>query len=58
MLDIFVMAMLATFVRTRMAGMTVEPGAAAFAAVVIFTMLASASFDPRLIWEPGENRRD
>jgi paraquat-inducible protein A len=32
---------------------TVEPGigAMAFAAVVVLTMLAAISFDPRLIWD-------
>ena len=28
------------------------PGLLAFASVVALTILASASFDPRLIWEP------
>jgi paraquat-inducible protein A len=28
------------------------PGAIFFAAVVVLTMLASASFDPRLTWDP------
>ncbi len=33
--------------------MTIRPGAAAlaFAGVVIVTMLAAESFDPRLIWD-------
>jgi paraquat-inducible protein A len=63
MLDIFVMALLAALARTSTARVVIEPGAAVFAAVVVFTMLASASFDPRLIWEPekreeGEDRRE
>jgi paraquat-inducible protein A len=56
MLDIFVMAVLAAMLRTRMAGVQIEPGALAFAAVVVLTMLASASFDPRLIWDRKEDR--
>jgi paraquat-inducible protein A len=27
------------------------PGLVAFAAVVVLTMLATASFDPRMIWQ-------
>ena len=30
-----------------------EPGAAAFCGVVVLTMLASESFDPRLLWDAG-----
>jgi paraquat-inducible protein A len=54
MLDIFVMALLLALVRSPLAAVHVEPGAVAFAAVVILTMLASHSFDPRLIWDRGE----
>jgi paraquat-inducible protein A len=32
------------------------PGAAFFAAVVVITMIAAMSFDPRLIWDVKENR--
>jgi len=37
--------------------MSIYPGAAAlaFAGVVILTMLAAMSFDPRLIWDVTEN---
>lgn len=31
---------------------TAGPGALAFGAVVILTMIASMQFDPRLIWDP------
>jgi paraquat-inducible protein A len=31
---------------------TAGPGALAFGAVVVLTMLASMRFDPRLIWDP------
>ena len=30
------------------------PGAVAFGAVVVLTMFASRSFDPRLIWDPAD----
>lgn len=30
------------------------PGAIAFGAVVVLTMFAAESFDPRLIWDPLE----
>jgi paraquat-inducible protein A len=32
------------------------PGAVYFAAVVILTMMASMSFDPRLTWDAGDAR--
>ncbi|TWG86261.1 paraquat-inducible protein A [Cupriavidus gilardii J11] len=52
MLDIFVVALLASLVRAG-ALATVDPGggAAAFGMVVVCTMLASLSFDPRLLWD-------
>ncbi|HET6146518.1 MAG TPA: paraquat-inducible protein A [Polyangia bacterium] len=50
MLDIFVMALLAALVRSQVAGVEIHPGALAFAAMVVLTMLSSISFDPRLIW--------
>jgi paraquat-inducible protein A len=53
MLDIFVMAVLAVLVRSPMASVEIDAGAVAFAAVVVLTMTASASFDPRLIWDRG-----
>ena len=56
MLDIFVMALLAALVRSQLAGVQIDGGAVAFAAVVVLTMLASASFDPRLIWIQGARR--
>jgi paraquat-inducible protein A len=52
MLDVFVVALLAAVVQLgRFA--SVEPGPALipFAGVVLMTMLASASFDPRAIWD-------
>ena len=52
MLDIYVVAILATLVQIQLlATVTPGPGAAAFGAVVVLTMLATMSFDPRLIWD-------
>ncbi len=52
MLDIFVVALLASLVRAGVLA-TIIPGAGAlaFASVVVLTMLASLSFDPRLLWD-------
>lgn len=52
MIDIFVVAIMVALVRFGTA-MTVwpRPGALAFAAVVILTMFAAMSFDPRLLWD-------
>ena len=52
MLDIYVVALLATVVKFQsLANISAAPGAVAFGAVVILTMLAAQSFDPRLIWD-------
>ena len=53
MLDIFVVTLTVALVRfDSLAVITAGPGALAFGAVVVLTMLASMSFDPRLIWDP------
>ncbi len=56
MLDVFVVVILVGMVRFgAFASVRPEPGLLAFGGVVIATMLAAASFDPRLIWpEPDE----
>lgn len=52
MLDVFVVALLAALVHFQaFANVDAGPGAIAFGAVVVLTMLASMSFDPRLIWD-------
>jgi len=57
MLDIYVVALLATVVKFQsLANITAAPGAVAFGAVVILTMLAAQSFDPRLIWDAADPR--
>ncbi|MEM7079719.1 MAG: paraquat-inducible protein A [Pseudomonadota bacterium] len=52
MVDVFVVALLAGLVQLDNL-MRIEPGNATlpFTAVVIFTMLAAQTFDPRLIWD-------
>ena len=59
MLDVFVVALLVTLVQFG-AFADVEPrsGIVVFALVVVFTMLASMSFDPRLIWDARDPRLD
>ena len=53
MLDIFVVALLVTVVQlTALASVRAGPAALAFGAVVVLTMMAAMSFDPRLIWDP------
>ncbi|MDB5800884.1 MAG: Integral rane protein PqiA family [Rhodocyclales bacterium] len=57
MLDVYVVALLATLVRFD-AFMSVHAGhgALAFGAVVVLTMLAAQSFDPRLMWDALQRR--
>jgi len=53
MLDIFVITLTVALVRFQsLAVITAGPGAMAFCAVVVLTMIASMQFDPRLIWDP------
>ena len=56
MIDIFMISILVALVKLE-AIATIEPGAGAtsFAAVVILTMFAAMSFDPRLIWDAMED---
>lgn len=60
MIDLFVVGILVALVQLG-SYMTIVPemGAAAFGAVVILTMLAANSFDPRLLWDrlDGSNSR-
>lgn len=57
MLDIFVITLTVALVRfNSMAVMTPGPGALAFCAVVVLTILAALEFDPRLIWDHEEER--
>lgn len=53
MLDIYVVTILAALVQiSSLATVRAGPGAIAFGAVVVLTMLAAIQFDPRLIWDP------
>jgi len=54
MIDVFVVAILVALIQLGNI-MTIRPGVAAvaFAGMVITTMLASQSFDPRLLWAQG-----
>ena len=52
MLDIYVVALLVALVRLgALATMDAGPGALAFGAVVVLSMLAAHAFDPRLLWD-------
>lgn len=55
MLDVFVVSLLTGLVQIKgFATIYAGEGITAFAAVVVFTMLASISFDPRLMWDTAE----
>ncbi len=55
MLDVFVMAILVSLVKLQALAQVIPgKGLLAFALVVVFTLFASASFDPQLIWEKEE----
>jgi len=56
MLDVYVLALLVALVQLN-AVATIEPGAgaAAFAAVVVLTVLSARAFDPRLIWDRADS---
>lgn len=57
MVDVFVVAILVGVVQLGSV-ISIHPGAAAvsFAAVVVLTMVAATSFDPRLIWDAAERQ--
>lgn len=55
MVDIYVVTVLVALVKLgALANVDAGPGALYFAAVVVLTMLAAESFDPRLIWDAME----
>ncbi len=59
MLDIYVVALLVALVQLKLfATVKAGPAAAAFGAVVVMTLLAANSFDPRLIWDFEEAKHD
>ncbi len=52
MVDVFVVAILVALIRAgALMSITPGPAALAFGAVVVLTMLAAMTFDPRLIWD-------
>lgn len=56
MIDIYVAAILTALVQFGgLMSIQAGPGAIAFGAVVVLTMFAAESFDPRLIWDPVES---
>ncbi|MDI1299821.1 paraquat-inducible protein A [Methylotenera sp.] len=56
MLDVFVVSLLVGLVQIQgFAQITAGVGIVAFGAVVVLTMLASLSFDPRLIWDTSNS---
>jgi paraquat-inducible protein A len=58
MVDIYVVTLLTALVKMgSMATVEVKTGMVAFAAVVVLTMLATSSFDPRLIWDVMETKK-
>jgi paraquat-inducible protein A len=59
MIDIFMESILVALVQFgKLASVYPGPGAIAFAAVVILTMLAARSFDPRLMWDNARSRAE
>jgi len=59
LLDIYAVTLLVAVVRMgRVAAIAPGPGALAFAAVVVLTLLAAASFDPRSAWDCLDPHRD
>ena len=57
MVDVFVVTILVALVHLgNLATVEAKPGAVFFGSVVVLTMLAAESFDPRLIWDHSEAR--
>lgn len=56
MLDVYVVTLLSVLVQLKgLANIYPMPGAMAFGAVVVLTMMATLSFDSRLIWDAAAN---
>jgi len=54
MLDVFVVTLLVALVHFQLTRVDPGPGVVYFGLVVVLTMLASMSFDPRLIWDRAQ----
>jgi paraquat-inducible protein A len=58
LLDIYVLTLLVALVQLHgLATVEPRPGALAFAAVVVLTLLSARSFDPRLLWDASPDDR-
>jgi len=56
MVDIFVVSLMVALVKVQgIAEIHAGPGAIAFGAVVVLTILAAMTFDPRMVWDGAEN---
>jgi len=59
MVDVFVVTLMVALIKLgAFASLEAGPGGLYFAAVVMLTMLAANSFDPRLIWDALEKKYD
>jgi paraquat-inducible protein A len=59
MLDIYVVAVLVGLVQLQtLAFIRAGPASVAFGGVVVLTMFAALTFDPRLIWDSATNQDD
>jgi paraquat-inducible protein A len=59
MVDVFMIGILSALVALgNLATIEPGPGALAFCAVVVITIFASMSFDPRLMWDAANERND
>ncbi|MNH40078.1 Paraquat-inducible protein A [compost metagenome] len=59
MLDVLVVALVAALVKFQALGdIAPRPGILFFGMVVVLTMLAAMSFDPRLIWQRDKEQAD
>jgi len=58
-IDVFMLSLLVALVQFGvLARVDAQPGAVAFAAVVVVTMFAAEAFDPRLMWDAVEERTE
>ncbi len=59
MLDVFVITFAVALVQfDSLMSATPGPGVIFFAAVVVLTMLAAESFDPRIIWDREQTEKE
>jgi paraquat-inducible protein A len=59
MVDVYVVTLMVALLELgALATIEVGPGAVFFSAVVVITMFAAMSFDPRLTWDAMESQHD